>query len=284
MSYQLQEGESLLTELAGVRYAVDRDWGGLKRRGVSDVISDVCVLSDSRVCVLVRAEPSILVFSPAGELIDEWGGYPLIDGHSVRRDGSGLFAVDRDAHRVFSIDGEGKVLFQITPSGAPAWEAPFNHPTAALRARDGSIFVTDGYGNARVHRFDSQGRYESSFGSMGVEPGEFLCPHALTILNDGRIVVIDRDNNRLQVFSSEGVLQDVWRGFWRPMGITTLDGESVIVSDQSPAIHAVDGSGRHIGRCRAANDWPHGVDGSADGCIYLAEMHPTSVTRMRPLS
>lgn len=274
---------SLSVNICGKEYVVDRDWGCLKQQGISDVISDVVVLSDGRVCALFRHEPSIRVFSPEGEMIDSWGGYPIVDGHGLNRDGDGFFVVDRDGQEVLRLTNDGDVDFRIGTRNTPRWEEPLNHPTAAIRGNDGSIFVADGYGNAQVHRFTAHGEYVQSFGKLGVEAGEFLNPHALALHSDGRLVVVDRDNHRLQLFNDSGDFSEIWNGFWRPMGVTTMPDGVVLVSDQSPALHAISSDGTRIGRCRAADDWPHGVSCSDDMTVFLAEMHPTSITKLQPL-
>ena len=275
---------SLSVTLGTQTYTVDRDWGGLSERKFTDVISDITILDDGRVAVLLRGQRAIRCFDVNGTEIESPYNLPVMDGHGITADRDGLIVVDRDRHEIVRLNKNGTIHFRLGNPGKPAWRLPFSHPTAVARGRNEQLFVTDGYGNGRVHVFSPEQDYLYSFGEIGTAPGQFLNPHAITFHMDGRVVIADRDNNRIQLFHEDGTLSEVWEGFWRPMGIATLKDGTIIVSDQSPALHALSAKGEHIGRARPANDWPHGVAASTDGCIYMVDMHPTSITRMMPLN
>jgi peptidylglycine monooxygenase len=273
---------SLKVILGEKRYTVQRDFGGMERDGITEVLSDVAVLQNGNVCVLLRGRPAIRIFSPDGEARGSIDIPEITDGHGITPDGEHLFIVDRDGHRVLLIDLEGNVLNEIGTPGIPSWRQPFNHPTAIARSSRQNLYITDGYGNARVHRFSPNGELLNSWGDLGSDDGEFQCPHGVTILPDDTIVVGDRDNNRLQLFSPDGSFRSSWYGFWRPMGVASTPDGNILVSDQSPALFLISPDGVCIGRCRPANNWPHGVAVSKDGFIYLAEMNPTSIVQMIP--
>ena len=105
-------------------------------------------------------------------------------------------------------------LAMIRPEGA----GPFNHPTALAVGPDGGLYVTDGYGNCKVHRFGADGAYLSSWGRSGTRPGEFHLPHAITADGD-RLLVCDRENGRVQVFGFDGAYRDAWAGLHRPENV-----------------------------------------------------------------
>ena len=95
--------------------------------------------------------------------------------------------------------------------------------------------MSDGYGNSRVHRFEPDGGHVLSWGEPGSDPGQFSLPHHLTVLRDGRVVVCDRENFRLQVFDEEGTfIQQVH--MHRPMSITAGMGadENIYVGEGGP--------------------------------------------------
>ena len=77
-------------------------------------------------------------------------------------------------------------------------------------APSGEMFMTDGYGNARVHKFSADAKYLSSWGEPGNAPGQFNLPHGIWIDRRGRVLVADRENDRVQVFDQEGKLLTVW--------------------------------------------------------------------------
>jgi sugar lactone lactonase YvrE len=87
---------------------------------------------------------------------------------------------------------------------------PFKMPTKAVASPAGDIYVSDGYGQSRVHRFSADGELLRSWGSQGTGPGQFTTPHAICIDNRGRVLVADRGNNRIQVFDAEGAFLDEW--------------------------------------------------------------------------
>src|SRR5262249_24180046 len=93
----------------------------------------------------------------------------------------------------------------------------------------GDIYVTDGYGNARVHKFDRDGRLLFSWGEPGDGPGQFNVPHGIAVDRDERVYVADRENNRIQVFTSHGELLAVWNDVRRPMQVFVDEVDNVFV-------------------------------------------------------
>jgi len=87
---------------------------------------------------------------------------------------------------------------------------PFNLPTDIAFAPNGEMFMTDGYGNARVHKFSADAKYLFSWGEPGTAPGQFNLPHGVWIDRRGRVLVADRENDRVQIFDQDGKLLTVW--------------------------------------------------------------------------
>ncbi len=90
------------------------------------------------------------------------------------------------------------------PVGAGAQTDVFNRPTDVAWDAQGNIFVSDGYGNSRVAKFDSAGRFLKSWGSRGTAPGQFNTPHTIATDAQGNVYVGDRGNRRIQVFNNDG--------------------------------------------------------------------------------
>lgn len=241
-------------------------------------------------------------------------------GITVAADGR-VAIVDGDTHivRFFSPDGEllqtvGKKnkpadTGMTTDNPVPGWTAtvtrsgrPFNRPTKAAFAPDGSFYVSDGYGNARVHHFDPDGALIRSWGEPGVGPGEFKLPHAVIVRRDGTVVVADREADRLQVFSPEGEWLASFEDVRRPTGLAELpDGRLAVCelpwkrweptprrgteTEGTPArISILRPSGEVLGtygneRIREEHDTepglllaPHGIDVDTQGNLYVAEV------------
>jgi DNA-binding beta-propeller fold protein YncE len=173
---------------------------------------------------------------------------------------------------------------------------PFNNPTAITIAPSGDLYVSDGYGNARIHRFDADGHLTDSWGEPGTGPREFHIPHCVYASSDGRIFVADRENDRIQIFSPNGRYLDQWTDIHRPTSITEDGNGRFFVTEfprpqgwpsfvHGPVTHETegrvsifDGDGalldRFGGRSEAAFGFlaPHGVAVNSAGRIYIAEV------------
>jgi DNA-binding beta-propeller fold protein YncE len=118
---------------------------------------------------------------------------------------------------------DGQLVMTIGREFEPAekWSGrPFHTPTnMAVSPVSGDVYITDGYGNSRVHRYAPDGRHLNSWGAPGVAPGEFQIPHNVVIDRDELVFVTDRENHRLQVFDKHGQLQDIWRDIYRPQAL-----------------------------------------------------------------
>jgi sugar lactone lactonase YvrE len=121
---------------------------------------------------------------------------------------------------------DGKTHGSVTRGGPP-----FNRPTDVTVAPNGELYVCDGYGNARVHHFTSDGQLIRSWGEPGTEPGQFRLPHGIGISPDDRVFVTDRENNRIQIFTRDGKFLDMWTHVQRPTDISFDKEGRVYVSE-----------------------------------------------------
>lgn len=233
-------------------------------------VSHVAVDSQDRVYVYQRQNPPVLVFDRNGKLLRCWGDDLLVDGHGIYITAHDeIFAVARGVHEVLKFDTGGNVLLRIGNREKPSFEAPFNHPTDVAVSPTGEIYVTDGYGNTKVHKFSSEGQLLHSWGAPGVNPGEFSTPHGVWIDNQSQVYVADRENNRVQIFSSEGLYLNEWRNFYHPMDIFMDREDAVYVTDQTPRFTVINRRGEVLSR-GFAPDAGHGIYGDAQGNLYLA--------------
>jgi DNA-binding beta-propeller fold protein YncE len=268
------------------RYAIHRNWARLRAGERFGFLSDVMVDGDGRVHVAQRGtDRPVLVFERDGKLAGSWGEGTLAEPHYLNAtpDGSILVA-DRDAHQVLRFSRDGKLLQALGKRHWPSLDAPFNHPTAAAQASDGEIYVADGYGNSSVHRFSADGSLLKTWGGQGDGPGAFTTPHAVAIDGRGRVLVADRENNRVQVFDRDGHFLESWGDFYHPMQIWIDDRGLVFVTDQIPRISLLSPDGRLIGRCRGAINGAHGLSGDAEGNLYLSELPPQEITKLERLN
>jgi peptidylglycine monooxygenase len=271
--------------LAGRTYEVIRNWAPLPAAIAPARISTAAVDSAGRLYALRRGgDPPVVVFSPQGEFLRGFGDGLVFDAHGIAIDcDDRVFVVDRDAHHVICFSLQGEVLFTLGDRHQPRWEAPFNHPTDVAVARDGEIYVSDGYGNGRVHCFARDGAHRLSFGGVGHGEGQFMTPHALIIDAQNRVLVVDRENNRVQWFDRQGGWLGQYDGLCRPMDLLERDDGVILVTDIVPSLGAFAPDGRRLGRARPSLNGAHRVAGDHAGNIYLVEIDPNSITLMRPL-
>ena len=105
---------------------------------------------------------------------------------------------------------------------------PFHRCTHTAMAPNGDIYVSDGYGNARVHKYAPDGRLLLSWGGPGTDPGEFNIAHNITCDADGWVYVADRENHRVQVFDGNGKYETQWNNLHRPCGLFMPGGKCPI--------------------------------------------------------
>jgi len=166
----------------------------------------------------------ILQFDTSGKLLKSIGAGLLASPHKMTIDHEGnLWMADNTAHVVYKLSPDGKLLLTLGKKGvAGSGLDEFDAPTEVAVARNGDIYVADGHsgaglatGNARIMKFDKTGTFIKSWGRKGMGPGEFDLPHTIALDSRGRVIVGDRQNNRIQVFDPDGKHLATWYQFGR---------------------------------------------------------------------
>lgn len=269
--------------LGAQRYRVRPSWARLPGGLSLDAVSQVAVDSRGRVYALQRTDPPVTVFEPDGSFVMSIGDGLVLDSHGIAVDPQDrIWVVDRDAHQLLVFSTEGQLLSRLGVRGRPRLGRPFNHPTDVAFAADGETYVSDGYGNARIHRFSADGRHLDSWGEPGRGPGQFSTPHAIWVDAKDRVLVADRESDRVQVFDRTGHLLAIWEDVYRPMDIFET-AWGIVVSDQVPRLSLFDHDGQLVGRCRPVLNGAHGVWGGPDGSLFCAEIIPSRITRLEPI-
>jgi DNA-binding beta-propeller fold protein YncE len=274
----------LVVTIAGRLYDVRRPWGTLPDGQRLNDPSHVAVDSEGNVYAFQRASPPIVVFGPDGNFLRSWGEGLIDDPHGIfiTRDDD-VWLIDRDAHEIIRFDSMGNPMLRLGERHHPRLQQPFNHPSDIAVALDGSIFVADGYGNSCVHRFAPDGTHVRTWGSPGNGPGEFTTPHAAWVDQKGQVLVADRENNRVQVFTPDGDYVTEWGDFYHPMDIYQDASGLIYVTDQIPRLSVLNPDGSLVGRCRPVLNGAHGIWGDARGNLYLSELGPHHrITRLSP--
>jgi hypothetical protein len=182
----------------------------------------------------------IFQFDTAGRLRKTFGAGLFVSPHKLAVDKAGyLWLADNGGHQVFKLSQDGKILLTLGKKGvAGAGLDEFDAPTDVAIAPDGDIFVGDGHsgggtgtGNARIMKFDKDGKFLMTWGTKGMGPGEFDVVHTLAFDSRGRLFVGDRQNNRIQIFDQNGKFLDQWFQFGRPSGMYIDNNDVIYVAD-----------------------------------------------------
>ena len=130
---------------------------------------------------------------------------------------------------------------------------PFNRPTkVAVDPRSGALYIADGYGNARVHKYSPEGEHLLSWGEFGTGPGQFNLVHSVCTDDAGRVFVADRENHRVQIFDDQGAYLDQWNDMHRPCGLLVSRDRAYI--GQLPSHLDVNATYPNIGACVTIHD------------------------------
>jgi hypothetical protein len=202
--------------------------------------------------VHINGGPRLIEFDRSGKFQREIGGsapnnrpYAFLFAQGVRVDPQdNIWVVDRASRMVVKFDQSGRVLLTLgrrleavgelgssgvfgRASGPPGSGVPgdnFNQPTDVAWDAAGNIFVSDGYGNARIAKFDKNGRFIKSWGATGTEPGQFNTPHSVAVDARGNVYVADMGNQRIQVFDNDGTFKSEIKNVGAPRAICISPG------------------------------------------------------------
>jgi DNA-binding beta-propeller fold protein YncE len=222
------------------QYEANADWA---RRPAGYHWEEVAAVASGqdRVYVFSRSEHPVMVFAPDGTFLHGWGEglFARPHGITIGPDGS-VYCTDDCGHTVRKFTPEGRLLLtlgigQPSDTGATSMDfrtirragPPFHYPTNTALSPEGDLYVSDGYGNARVHRFAPDGRLLFSWGEPGSGPGQFHLPHGIAIGQDGTVYVADRENSRVQLFTPDGHFLTEWTDVARPCQVA-VDGDGFV--------------------------------------------------------
>ncbi len=209
----------------GYRYEVDDAWAKLPPGYEFNAdVAAVGVDKDDNVYAFNRGKHPMCVFDRAGNLLRTWGEgiFPRAHGVFMAPDDT-IWLTDDADHTVRQCTLDGKILLTIGIPGKPApymSGEPFHRCTHTAMSPDGShIYISDGYGNARIHKFTVDGKWVSAWGEPGTDPGKFNIPHNICCDPDGWVYVADRENHRVQVFDGNGKYETQWNNMHRASGL-----------------------------------------------------------------
>jgi hypothetical protein len=172
-----------------------------------------------------KADP-VLVVDRTGHVLRSWGAGLYKIPHSIRIDPQGnVWTVDAGSSTVLKYSPQGEKLMQIDVGGLPEnLGNGFAGTTDIAFGRNGRLFISDGYRNARILEYTADGKRVREWGSAGTGPGQFHLPHSIVIDEDGVIYVADRENGRIERFDLDGKFLGEFDGLGRTYSLKLSGG------------------------------------------------------------
>ena len=240
-------------------------------------------------------ECPVAVFDMKGNFIKKLADdIPRGRVHGIWKDSRGrIFFADDGAHVIRCISGDGELLKTVGSFMEPSdtgydssieghlsyltvkrLAGPFNKPTRLVEGLNGCYYASDGYGNAAVHQFDSDLNLIRSWGGPGTGKGEFSIVHSLITDSRGRVLVADRDNDRVQVFDENGNYLDSIDGLLYPCDVDT-DGKYIYIAENDGRISIYDLDLNLLSQLGFSGSGlrGHSLSVDKDGNIYLGSLH-----------
>lgn len=283
-------------------------------------VAGVSVDAQDCVYLFTRHPDMVMIYERDGTFIKAWGEgiFTMAHGLTVGPDGR-VFCVDNMDHSIRVFTPGGELLMTLGTPGEPSDTGyvmkdhievhrcecighpggPFNGCTNLAVAPNGDLYVADGYRNCRVHHFTPDGELIRSWGEIGTGPGEFHLPHGIACDAEGRVLVCDRENDRIQVFSPEGAVLDCWTDVQRPCDLA-IDADGLIyvaelwrpkgkksfvhgemTRDRAGRVTVLDASGKVLDRWGGSSEErhregqfiaPHAIAVDSHGDVYVAEV------------
>lgn len=273
-------------------------------------VAGIAVDRADRVYAFHRGAHPVVVFDRDGNFLDSWGDGVFTRPHALfMAPDETLFCTDDGDHSVRRCTLAGHVLLTIGHPGRPSVAhsgAPFHRCTQAALSPNGFVYISDGYGNARVHKYTLDGRHILSWGEPGTGPGQFNLPHNVTCDDAGWVYIADRESHRIQVFDGRGRYETQWNDLHRPSGLFTSRGPDPVTyvgemgpylasnlgwPNLGPRISIVSSKGRILARLAVSPSAgtgagqfisPHSIAVDSRGDIYVGDVAYTGWPSLFP--
>jgi DNA-binding beta-propeller fold protein YncE len=294
-------------------FDADDRWAKLPSGWSWKEATSVATDSRDRVFIFNRGDHPVMIFDRDGKFISSWGEGLFVRPHGICiGPDDAVYCTDDNDHTVRKFTLDGRLLLTMGTSGKASDTGatsmdfrtivragpPFHYPCNVALAPSGEIYVCDGYGNARIHKFSPDGGLLFSWGEPGSEPGQFNIPHGIAVDGNGTVFVADRENSRIQLFDEKGKYLSEWTEMARPCQVFIDVHGRIVVAElgyragmwpgttpptpdpTGGRLSIFDGDGKLLARwggglnpCAAGDFFaPHDVCLDSRGDIYVAEV------------
>jgi DNA-binding beta-propeller fold protein YncE len=288
-------------------YQLVDEWAELPKGWTFTDGAGIAIDSKDKIYILSRSAHPVTMWDRAGNLLGNFGEGYFKRAHEAAfgPDGS-VWCADDGTHTVTKFTPDGKSLMVLGTRDVPSdsgyvpgkletithGAGPFNRPTGVAVSPDGIVFVSDGYGNSRVHKFAADGKLIKSWGEPGTGPGQFRLVHNVWLdAKSGRVFVCDRENNRVQIFDMDGRYTTEWKDVKRPTDLFIDKGGTIYISELPQRISIFTNDGKLLTRLAnkvEGDPWkdtvlamkvemvaPHTLAVDSKGDIYVGEVANT---------
>lgn len=285
------------------KYELVDGWAKLPEGWSFIDVGGLAVDSQDKLYVFNRSPHPLIILDRSGKFLSSWGENFFGRPHGIRiSHNKEIYCTDDVRHQVFKFTLQGKLIMTLGEQGKPSDTGyidqpdffasletikrggpPFNRPTGVALSSTSEIYISDGYGNARVHKFSPEGKFLFSWGEPGRANSQFRLPHNVLVDRQDRIWVPDRENSRIQIFDANGKFLTQWKDLIRPTDIFIDDEDVVYVSELGPRVSIFTIDGRLLARWGneekdPATDLfiaPHAITVDSHGDIYVGEVAMT---------
>ena len=264
-------------------YEVAEDWGTYPDGWQLGWVAAVAVDSRDRVYIYNRSEHPLVILDRDGTFAASWAEDVLVDAHGILIDADDqVFCVEREDHCMRKFNADGELMMTLgTPGEMGDVGEPFRLPTDIAFDSKGDMYISDGYGNSRIHKYTGDGEHIKSWGMPGTGPGEFDLPHCVRLDPADRVLVCDRSNNRVQIFDTDGGYLTAWGDLNQPDTIH-IDADGIVYIaelDQRVSILNLGGEllsrwgqGERLDEPGEFLGCPHGIWTDSNGDLYVSEV------------
>ncbi|MFD1786188.1 peptidyl-alpha-hydroxyglycine alpha-amidating lyase family protein [Sphingomonas floccifaciens] len=268
-------------------YTQVADWATLPPgTGWQDMMA-VDIDANGDIYALQRTPFAVLVLDAKGRFLRQWTTGNLPGSHGLRIDRFGyVWITSRALHQVFKYTRDGKLLMTLGTRGVAgdnASRTALNGPADVAVAPNGDIFVADGESaNTRIVKFSKDGTFVKSWGTKGDGPGQLMTPHSITFDTQGRLLVGNRGNKRIEIFDRDGGYRGQIATGVTPYGLfVTRDGTLYVADGIKPvgSISVLDlRSGRMLAHVPGLTG-SHALTVDRTGAVYVAEVSGKSLRK-----
>jgi peptidylamidoglycolate lyase len=234
-----------------------------------------------------------------GKLMRSWDDNLFIMPHGLKVDNNNnIWVTDVGLHQVFKFSYDGNLLLQLGVARIAGTDSlHFNKPTDIAITKDGSFYIADGYGNSRIIKFSNSGTYLFEWGTKGDKTGQFNIPHGIALDENENVYVADRENNRIQVFTPDGIFIKQYSGnsfgkigavLFNNSKLFSVDDLSFLrIKHRGSDVYIFDTSGNirtrfgRSGSYNGTNSWYHALAVDKDENIYIGDILKNRIQKFK---